>query len=476
MSDMSELMQAVQAVSAAAPGYAQGARFYDGTVSEVFASNLIKRLVGDSAKEYKVNLARRVVDAVLDRLKIASISVPDNPTATAKLQQVWDRNRFGRSAKTLHRRVLSQGDTYVYVESDPDDDANAVAHIRSALTTRVFYDPANPNKKTHAAFVWVEGSGDSERIRVTLLYPDRTEEYISRKGSKGDDETQFERYFAEDQDEDEWPLPNESGEVPVFHFRTDEPYGRPEHFDAYGPQNAINKLVGVHMGAVDFQGFPQRYRLRANAIQDGPSTTPFDEDEDAGLPTDGEDDGDNLQAGPGTVWDLSNTDSVGQFDAADAKNFIEGINFYARIMGATTATPLRFMDPTGDVPSGESLRADDAPLTEKIGDRQVWLGDEWSSMLRYMLKVAGVEVDSVKVTWQPVQIVTDTEGWNTIKAKIEAGVPREVALAEAGYRPDEIATWVQGWDVAAQITAAMSAGTITEEQVAALLASGVTDG
>lgn len=470
MSDMSELMQAVQAVSAAAPGYVRGDRFYRGEVSEVFASNLIKRLVGDSAKEYKVNLARRVVDAVLDRLKIASVSVPGDKAATEKLQQVWDRNHFGRSAKTLHRRTLSQGDTYVYVEADPDDENNAIAHTRSALTTRVFYDPANPNKKTHAAFVWVEGSGDKERTRVTLLYPDRVEEYISRQGTKGDEDAHFDRFYAEDQDEDEWPLPNETGEVPVFHFRTDEPYGRPEHFDAFGPQNAINKLVGVHMGTVDFQGFPQRYRLRATAIQDGPTTTPFDDDEDAGLPADGEDDGGNLDAGPGTVWDLTDTKAVGQFDAADAKNFIEGINFYARIMGATTATPLRFMDPTGDVPSGESLRADDAPLTEKIGDRQTWLGDEWQNMLRYMLKVVGVEVDKVKVSWRPVQIVTDTEGWSTIQAKIEAGVPREVALAEAGYRPEEIATWVQGWDLAAQVTAALNDGSISAEQVAALLA------
>ena len=116
------------------------------------------------------------------------------------------------------------------------------------------------------------------------------------------------------------------------------------------------------------------------------------------------------------------------------------------MMAAATATPLRFFDPVGQIPSGEALRADEAPLAEKIQDRQTWLGDTWRDVLVFAMRVAGRPVQTVDVRWRPVQVVDDLEGWQTVKAKIEAGVPTRSALMDAGYRPEVVDEWDQGSD------------------------------
>lgn len=439
---MSDLTSAVAAVTNHLPAYVEANNFYVGDVDEVHVSPLIGRVVGDSGRKFNVNLAGRVVNSVLDRMKIASVMVPKDEVATAKLIEIWDKNRLGMTAKTLHRTALSQGDGYMFLWGDPDDDSSVEIHFRSPKTTRVFYDEENPHQKKYASFVWrIAGdTPDDIRIRVNLLYADRIERYISKKGMKGDEDSHYEAFLAEDQED--WLIPNPWNEVTVFHFRTDEPYGRPVHKDAFGPQNAINKLVAVHMGTVDYQGFAQRYRLRADKIVDG---APADYPEDGEESLVGSDE-DSLQSGPGTVWDLSDTKSVGEFKVADPDVFLKPINAYARMMGASTATPMRFLEPTGEPPSGESLRADDAPLAEKIGDLQTWLGEEWRAMLVTALRMCGVEVEAVKVDWRPVQIIDYLTGWQTVQAKIAAGVPQAVALQEAGYRPAEVEGWAEGSD------------------------------
>lgn len=444
-----DLMRAVKEIPAAAPKYEEGERFYNGDIDEVFASAIIAHRIGSSANNYRFNLARRVIDAKLDRMKLHSVTVPGDDTATLRLQELWDRNKLGKSARTVHRRTLSEGDTYAFVWEDPDDETGAVVHQRPAARCRVYYDPQQPGRKTHASFMWTEGEGVDKRTRITLLYADRLEEWITRAGMSGEKPGDWEHYLPEDAGPDDWEIENPYGEVPVFHFRTDETYGRPDHADAYGPQNAINKFVGIYLDSVDFQGYPQRWRLKnptAAAATPGAVADNFgtDLDDDPGVVDPLDDEPETLTGGPGTLLDLVDTKAVGQFDATDGQQFINGLNFFARAMGASTGTPLRFLEPSGDVPSGESLRADDAPLAEAIVDRQTWIGDEWQSLLKFLLKVAGIDVPAVKVSWRPVQIVSDLQGWQTVRAKIDAGVPQEIALAEAGYRPEEVEEWLKG--------------------------------
>lgn len=442
---MSDLTRAVEEATRCSGPYELARCYYEGKVDELHANRTIKRLLQDSSSGFKLNYARRTVDAVLDRLKIASVAIPgrdeeDGAAAalTARLNdEVWDANHMGRKAKLVHRTALVCGDSYLLVW-DTDGDGSVQMYEQSPDLMRVYYDPEYPDIKHHAAKVWRTEAGPDgiERTRVNLYYADRIERWITKPGAAGERDEDFEQFV--DEEGDAWPIANPYGEVPVFHFRTDSPYGRPEHRDAYGPQNAINKVVATMMSSVDFQGYPQRYVLREAGEPTDPSGLSPD---DSALPGATESES-KLEASPGSIWDLMGVTGVGQLPAADPKGFLSQLQAFVDAMAATTVTPARFMNVMADVPSGEALRAAEAPLVEKIKDRQTWFAEEWRDVLRFAMKIIGAPVDSVIVEWYPPVVENDSDAWGVAQQKRALGVPEEVIWQEAGYRPEQYQEWV----------------------------------
>lgn len=435
---MSDLTVAVEEVAHCGVSYERARRYYEGTVDELHANSHIKRLLEHSSNGFKLNYARRTVDAVLDRLKIASVSVADSPELTARLiDDIWDPSRMGRKAKLVHRTALVCGDSYLLIW-DGEDEGTVRMWEQDPELMRVYYDPEYPGVKSHAAKVWRWAAGpDDERTRVNLYYPDRVERYVTKVGCAGDKDDDFEQFT--DEEGEAWPIPNPYGEVPVFHFRTDDPYGRPEHRDAYGPQNAINKLMATLMSNVDYVGYPQRYVLRlAGELGDSSDVDPDDVTAPGSQSSES-----NLVAGPGSVWDLMGVSGIGQLDAADPAGLLHQLEAAVDAMATTTVTPARFMNAMTDVPSGEALRAAEAPLVEKIKDRQTWFGEEWRDALSFALRVVGVEVASVLVEWYQPTIANDNDSWDVAAKKHSLGVPMDVIWQEAGYRPEQYDTWTE---------------------------------
>ena len=95
---------------------------------------------------------------------------------------------------------------------------------------------------------------------MNLYYRDRIERYISRdvqKNSRSMSESDF--YEYSDNEGDVWPIENPYDQIPVFHFRSQWPYGRSDLADAYGVQNILNRYVANQLATVDYQVLPQRY-------------------------------------------------------------------------------------------------------------------------------------------------------------------------------------------------------------------------
>lgn len=432
-----DLIHAVTEIRAHADDYRLAADYYHGEVPEVFTSPAVKRALRGALGGFDINLARRPVDAVLDRMAIHAVSVPGDDAATRQLiNTVWIPNRLGRYSKRVHWAALTYGDAYMTVWPG-DDDGTVEVHFNNPVGTRVFYSSDNERVKSHAARLWSEGTGDDQVYRCDLLYPDRVEQWVTLPGRKGDAPADWREFGDEGA---VWPLDNPYGEVPVFHWRSGgEPYGRPEHRGAFGPQNAITKLSTTLMSTIDFQGFPQRYELLNPDQPTADAMFDFDEDDTANP----DDAASTLNAGPGTVWRLD-AKGVGQFDPANVEAFLKPLNFYARAMSAATATPLRFLEPSGQVPSGESLRADDAPLSRRIEDREEVFEETWQEVIGFAARVAGLSVPEVDVAWSPVQTVSDEAGWRTTALKMAAGVPARQALTEAGYTSGLVDGWLDG--------------------------------
>src|SRR6185369_2936976 len=160
------------------------------------------------------------------------------------MDRVWNANQLDLHFPEIFTKTGTYGDGYLIVwpTSNSTGDMTGVSvDYNSPERVRVFYDDENPRIKKMAVKVWREG----KRTRTNLYYPDRIERYITKLNMVGKTDDEWEEYT--DDEAETWPIVNPYNEVPVFHLRNQFTYGRPDHRDAYGPQDAINKLVATQM-------------------------------------------------------------------------------------------------------------------------------------------------------------------------------------------------------------------------------------
>lgn len=438
---LGDLISALEEMDDAAPAYERAEAYYEGTVPEFFASPRLRRAMMRSGIAFRFNFARTPVDAVVERLQLAAVTCPTDTAADDALRRIWLDNKLALQSRQLLRRACEFGDAYMLVWPSAEVEGQIDVFYNSPQCARVFYDPENPLRKSHAVKRWMVG----KQARADVFYPDRIEKWITKPGAQAQHAGDWMPYT--DTPDDPWPYDNPFGEVPLFHFRNDQPYGSPEHYGFYGPQDAIHKLILSHMAGVDYQAFPQRYAL---VHPDADTSEAAAEDEDTfsfadtgtGSTTPGLGEGrSQYTADPGSLWFMRGVNSVGQFQTADHHNFTDPMLVYLRMGAEITNTPLHRVDPTGDHPSGESLRTAEAPFIHKVEDRQLAYGDEARAMFAFALRVAGYDNAEVSVQWAPAQTVNDLEGWQTVGAKLAAGVPPRQAFLEAGYSEEQVEKW-----------------------------------
>lgn len=437
------------------PAYDLAERYFLGRIDEVFSSQKLRQLIGPTGYRYRVNFARTPVDVLLERTTINALTCPD-AGALALLNQVWDDNDLGLEAKDVHRIAYEFGDSYIVAWPDDSLPGGVEAYAHDPRQVRLFYDQARPRVKSHAVHVWRErGTGDQGNglgrglwDRIAIYYPDWIEQWVSRYPIDNLPQALTDREFVpylSEGDAEPGVVENPTlGIIPVFHFRNGRPYGRPEHEDAYGPQDMINKLNITMMSSVDYAGFPQRYVLTNDAlspsVQDGfgpPVDTTFSTEHGLGL-----DDNSDMKAGPGETWILSGANlTVGQFATATTDNFLRGTESLIKQMASVTDLPISYFDRSGQQPSGESFRRSEASLNAKLSDRIAMFGVTWHEFLDYCLLVNSRAAPDAQVAWAPVASNDDKDSWEVVKAKQDAGVPVDQTLVEAGYAVNEVAAW-----------------------------------
>lgn len=425
---MSDLINGLNALDNALPAYEEAERYYNGSVKELFSSEALRKALGGDENKFQFNYARIVITSRLSRMEIASITTEDD-TANAILEEVGNANAIDQELQDAFEAALYYGDSYLIAW--PDEEAGSVdIFYNDPKNTRVFYEVENPRKKRYALKRWQEG----DRMRVNLYYHNRIEKYITKGTvSQSYNEGDFTQFIEEDV---AWPLNHENG-MPVFHLRTNRQYGTPEHKQAFGPQNAINKLLASQVSSIDFTNFPQRYFLEDPTANDG-----VNPQADFGADSDDNDDNvlANLKAGPGGVWNLKGVKQVGQFDPTSPDIFVTPFKAYIESMSTVTSTPMHAFN-VGALPSGESLRAAEAPLNKRVESLEVLFGSTVRELHEYVLEITGFAGARVSVTWTPAGSYDDSDVWAVVDAKVSAGVPLRVALVEAGYTTAQVDEW-----------------------------------
>jgi hypothetical protein len=418
---MTILTEYVAALNKNAARYKEAENYYKGEVAESFASARLAHVLRSTGHKGTHNYCRVIVDAVLNRLEIANV-VCDTQRAQAKVTEVWDENELALEAYEIHRNALTYGDAYALVW--PDEEGKIQVSYNSPRTTALVYDPENPRKKLYAVKMWVEkGSAldnTKARTRLNVYTKDAIHKFVTDTDEIVSEGTQWRGIGKED---------NPFDEIPVFHFRTHRPYGKPEHFEAYGPQNDMNKLIATHMFTVDYQGAPQRYAL---AMQGEAEAVDFGDDETE------RENLNALQSDPGSVWYMKGIHNVGQFQPADPKVFWEPIKALKESMASLTDTPFHYLERgLAGVSGGEALRVSEAPLLKKVADRQTSFGTTWREVFMFILKIEGISA-RIEVKWDTVESFDSLDMWDVMLKKINAGLSMAQALREAGYEENDI--------------------------------------
>lgn len=424
MPNENDMKKALEMIRDSRNSYLTAEAYYEGTQEEIFGNPKWYQLLVSRNSDFKFNFARTVVDSVLNRMEIANITANED-SITEKISDIWQMNDLQIDADEIHRRALVYGDCYTIVWTDPQ--GQITVDYNSPLTTVMIYDDEYPKMKKFAAKLWqTEDPNDYTKkiARLNMYYPDRIEKFeMPGEIENVVSVTGFNLLEVVD---------NPWGQIPVFHFRTSKQYGRPEHYDAFGPQDAINKLIITHMNTVDYQGAPQRYALSGN--NNSAEFEDFDEDGTA------EENLSALKNGPGELWYLKGVSSVGEFAPADHKVFTEPIKDFVRSMASITNTPLHYFEKTGNVPSGESLRTAEAPLLKKVEDRQIMFGSTWADIFRFIVRIEENVEPDIRVDWQAVESMDSLDAWEVAVKKRVVGVALEQVLIEMGYTPEEAET------------------------------------
>lgn len=414
---MSDIKVALEQIVTKRDGYHQAEAYYEGCNPEVFANQRWFRLFRYEGSDFRFNFSKTVVDSVLNRLEINTV-LAGTAEAEAYIDNIWEQTDIRLDINEIHRNALIYGDSYAIVW--PDENGNLAIDYNSPLSTTLIYSQDNPRIKEFGAKLWqTKDSFGNKYLKLNLFYPDRIEKYETL----GDlDTISFEPNFTLTQ-----VIPNPWGEIPVFHFRTHKPYGRPEHADAFGPQDAINKLISTHMYTVDYQGAPQRYALSSGG--NAAEMEDFSDDDTA------RENISALQNGPGELWYLQGVSSVGQFPAADPSIFTAPVMEYVNSMAAITSTPSHYFVKGSNIPSGQALRVAEAPLFKKVQNRQLAFGSTWRDLFKFMFKVEGIPAD-VEIKWENAESIDSLDNWDIAVRKKSVGVSLRQILIEAGYDPE----------------------------------------
>lgn len=440
---MGDIKRLLDEIDKAKPAYEKAQKYSDGEVNEVWGSERVAAHMNKTAGKYMVNIARRPIDAVLDKLEITEVSVADDPKLTDELKvSIWDDNELDLELPDALDKAETFGDAYLVCWPRPDTDGNETdVFVNDPLGMRMIYDPENPRVKLYAGRTWINEDG-YRRVTLWRAGP-RVERWVSRSKAADNDSSKDEDFqeFQADEDPESWFEDLGLGlGVPVFHLRTKRPYGVPEHKAAYGTQNMLTKDIATMMDATDGYGLPFRYALtKSGGVGMLGSTT-----DDWG--TDGDDTPTAPKAPkaePGTLAKMMDTDAVGQLQPADVGNFLDPIGMTLRLSSVVTNTPLSYFDPSAASASGDSKKEHEKPAVKKANRRLRSYGATVKDTLEYSLALRGHQDVKVMITWAPTESVDDAAEVKLAQDRQDAGVPKLTTLTELGYPKEEVERWIE---------------------------------
>lgn len=467
-----DLAAAFKVLNRGRAGYLKGQSYYEGDVAEMTAGNArVQRILQQSAEQHKLVFANIPVDALMGKVALSAIS-SDNAEAKAYLADFMDDADLLDEFADWATKAGYFGDYYVVLDADTETDEGTDAETgeplpgtlsewrpigSSPLSTVAVYSPKDSTELLYFVKRWQIG----DHWEANVFYDDCTVAMRTPMNTKGEGDDATKYVLSEETDDDDNPIPGSAivkhlgGKPLAVHLAVDgKPYGKPLHRNAYGPQDAINKIHATYLATVETIGFPMRYGLQdpQAALEDDDLDEDFGRDGlgvDASHPSTGTGAdgrlevaaGSKLKATPGGFWSLRGFKAVGQFPAADQAGFFHSLDWEVRAMSTTTGTPFYEFDETGTPPSGASRRLANGRINKHAEKVIRQLQQGCITLGETVLAAAGIKPGKVTAEFEPAELETDEDGMALVELKVKQGVPINLALREAGYPAVDVDKW-----------------------------------
>ena len=385
-------------------------RYYDGDQPLVYNSERLREIFSGLDARFIENWCAVVVDAVLDRIEMQVPRASDE-ALNETLDELWD-SALETDVVGVHEDVCVTGESFVIVWPSKDDPQFVDVFHNDSRLVFVEYELDNPRKMRFAAKWWRE----SDRVRLTLFYPDRLEYYASKKSTEDIvSANAFDPYV--DEEAGDSVAPNPFGRIPVFHFRTSARKPKSQLVNILDIQDAINKLLSDMMIAAEFGASPQRYVISHAGLDD------------------------TLKIAPNTIWDLpasleGQATTAGQFQASDLGNYLNAISALSMFIGISTRTPRHYFFLQGGDPSGDALITMEAPLEKKVSRLTQSLQRTWREVVAFYLELKGTRLKAT-------ELIVDFDSFRTVQPGTQAAIRK--TGKDTGI-PLRTLLRIEGWD------------------------------
>lgn len=459
----------VKEIQSADLDYLIAQNYYEGAkVKEVFANKRVAALLGDSAERYLINIARRGVDVLLQKMVIEGYTLNRNgekdTSSEAEFKElIWDHNKLEQLLPDAIEATEEYGDAYLLVWPAEGELASEVdMYLHRPIGARMFYDNDNETIPLRYVRTWlVRGSSSTSDQstwlrRVNIIDARQVAKYISTvPAGQANNDSHFVPFTDEDSPDPEKRLDETTGEalppgitqhdyeeIPVFHLRTGRTYGTPAHRCLYGVQNLLTKFITTLGESADGYAIPWRFRTLNSDKLLKPGTDVFDQEQ-----ADQDEYDDRVRTRTGELANLFDTDNVGQLTPADSKNLLDPIDRIMALGATVSAIPMDYFDPSAAAASGVSKKEHKSAYLDKVRRQIEDVGGAIVAALEFAInEVLGAVDVSVELIWRELAERTPEERYEQITAAVKAGIPWAVACVEAGYPSETVDEWVDnGW-------------------------------
>jgi len=418
--------------------------YVEGRHALAFISSQYRRAFGAMLAGISDNWCALIVQAASQRLEVQALKGGGSDLADRQLLDLWRREGLELDSGLAFDAACQQGEAYLLVQPYRDaGEARAritVEHPRQFIIAR---DPADRRRIVAALKAWWDE--DAEALYVTLWTP----EAIFRRSKRAHDSWLMAREDEAPEMED-----NALGVVPVGALLNDPqllparpplsllvpPHsvpdvaiglGRSDIADFVSSQDAIDLLLSHMLVSAEFSAFRQRWATGLEVPKDPETGQPIQP----------------FRAAVERVWINEKADGrFGEFAPTDLGNYIQALDWAIRSIASRSRIPPHIlMSGSGNWPSGESLDAAEAGMTDKVVAKQRSMGPGISYAMGLAGRIEDITIGApmIGIDWTAAGRRSESALADSLAKRLTIGVPPQQLWEDYGYSPEQIAEF---WD------------------------------